>query len=240
MSDRITRGIHRTVIRIVLVSICGLIAAGCDGSSDGGGNDITSIPLPTDTLLNLACENVGINSETCVLEDRENPYTTVVIREFDENNPGAENKFALLDQIPQGRTGAKARFYLWATALARFPSGENQYYTAWALHELWNYNEDPIVRDQALKAYRSVLDNFFGSVTFFSSGDFGLFPSVDYSVLLNELTAAQVSCSPDYASLLPPEQTDPFYGRALLAQWGYTYDYDGECANGVVYVNEFP
>jgi len=240
MKDRTTKGIHQTVFRILLISIYGLVTVGCSGSSDSSGNDISSIPLPTDTLLNLACEDVGVNTETCVLNDKENPYRTVVVREFNENDPDAETKFDLAAGIPEGRTGAKARFYLWATALARFPSGENQYYTAQALHELWNYNEDPVIQEQALKAYRSVLDNFFGSVTFFPSSDFGLLPNVDYSILLNELTAAQVSCSPDYTNLLPLAETQPFYGRGLLAEWGYTYEYEGECQNGVVFVNEFP
>ena len=187
----------------------------------------------------LPCENAGIYTEGCVLNDKNNPYRNVAVREFDVNNPDAQTKFDLAEGIPAGRTGAKARFYLWATALALSPSGENQYFTAQALHELWNYNDDPVIQDQALRAYRSLLDNFFGSVTFFPSSDFGLLPNVDYSILLNELTAAQVSCSPDYNSLLPPEQSDPFYGRGLLAEWGYTYEYEGNCQNGLVFVNEF-
>lgn len=240
MKDFNSRDVRPAIVRWLVISFLGLVTVGCGGNGASSGTNITTITLPTDTLLNLACEDVGINIERCVLDDGENPYRNAATREFDVNDPDAETKFDLANEIPGGRTGAKARFYLWATALARFPSGENQYYTALALHELWNYNDDPIIQEQALRAYRSVLDNFFGSVTFFASGDFGLFPSVDYSVLLNELTAAQVSCSPDYTSLLPPEQTDPFFGRALLAEWGYTYEYEGNCSNGVVYVNEFP
>lgn len=201
-----------------------------------------NIVLPTDTLLNLFCEDVGITPQTCVLDDPENPYRTTATAEFDVANPDAENKFDLFLQIPPGPNGAKARFYLWATALARFPSGENQWYTALALHELWDAAEDPIVQIQALRAYKSTLDNFFGSVTFFNSEDFGLLPNVPYSVLLNELTAAQVTCSPieNYRKLIPITEQDPFFGRAVLADWGYTYEFEGNCENGVVYVNEFP
>ena len=81
---------------------------------------INTILLPTDVVLNLACENVGVHPETCVLEDPENPYVNVPISEFDVFNPDAPfNKLVLDADIPDGPTGAKARFYLWATALAR-------------------------------------------------------------------------------------------------------------------------
>lgn len=238
MRDFNLRETRSAIVRWLIISLLGLVTVGCGGNGASDGTNITSVTLPTDTLLNLPCEDAGINNEGCVLNDSENPYRNVAVREFDVNNENAETKFDLANEIPAGRTGAKARFYLWATALARRQSGENQYYTAQALHELWNYNDDPVMQEQALRAYRSVLDNFFSSVTFFPSGDFGLFPSVDYSILLNELTAAQVSCSPDYKSLLPPELSDPFYGRGLLAQWGYTYEYEGNCENGLVFVNE--
>ena len=149
-----------------------LVAGGCSSPSDKDGEVISGIVLPTDVVLNLACENVGVYPENCVLGDPENPFITTTIVEFDENNPLQDDKFDLLATIPEGPSGAKARFYLWATALARRPSGENQWYTAKALHELFDANSnvlstDELVREQALKAYRSVLDNFWGSVTFF-------------------------------------------------------------------------
>lgn len=241
----------------LLTALFGLIILAITGCSSSPGSDdgaVTGtvdletetvkgeIVLPTDTLLNLYCADVGLVPQTCVLDDPENPYLTTATREFDVNDPDAENKFDLFNQIPDGPNGAKSRFYLWATALARFPSGENQWYTALALHELWDAAEDPVVQIQALRAYKSTLDNFFGSVTFFNSEDFGLVPNVAYSVLLNELTAAQVTCSPieNFKKLVPITERDPFFGRAVLADWGYTYDFEGNCENGVVYVNEFP
>ena len=239
MRNHDPRGHEPVLTKMLSIALLGLALTACGGPSDSSGEVITAVQLPTDTLLDLPCENAGIYTEGCVLNDKNHPYRNVAVREFDVNNPDAQTKFDLAEGIPAGRTGAKARFYLWATALALSPSGENQYFTAQALHELWNYNDDPVIQDQALRAYRSLLDNFFGSVTFFPSSDFGLLPNVDYSILLNELTAAQVSCSPDYNSLLPPEQSDPFYGRGLLAEWGYTYEYEGNCQNGLVFVNEF-
>jgi hypothetical protein len=224
------------------ICLSALLLAGCSPGS--GGEDITSIELPTDTLLNLSCAEVGVFTETCVLSDSENPFRTTTIREFNVNDPDAETKFDLADDIPAGETGAKARFYLWATALARFPSGENQWYTARALHELWDAAGDPIVQEQALKAYRSVLDNFFGSVTFFECC-VGSDPNnpddpVAFPVPLNELTADNLyrSDSTGWARLVPG---DPLVTLALLGEWGYAYQpaTPPSFDNGIITVNEF-
>ncbi len=224
-----------------LLALLFLGTTGCESPGMDEGVVITSIVLPTDTLLNLACIEVGIFTETCIEQDRENPYVTATILEFNVNDPDAETKFALADQIPAGPTGAKARFYLWATALARRSSGENQWYTARALHELFNANDDPIIQAQALKAYRSVLDNYFGSVTFFEccgninpTGD-----PVPFSVPLNELVADDLyrTDATGYARLIPG---DPLLTQSQLAEWGFTYqpatppNFD----NGVVSVND--
>ena len=220
-----SRGFHSAVFKWPLILLLSLAAAGCGGGpGDNSGQAITSIPLPTDTLLNLACEDAGINMEQCILEDKENPYRFVQVREFDVNNADAETKFDLASELPAGRTGAKARFYLWATALARRQSGENQWYTARALHELFNYNEDPVIQDQALKAYRSVFDNFFGSATFFEccanvdpNGD-----PVPFSLPLNELTADDLyrTDATGFARLIPG---DPLLTLSEISDWGYSY-----------------
>jgi hypothetical protein len=210
-------------MRLPLIVLFGLIATGCGGNNSGGTN-ITSIPLPTDTLLNLPCENAGIWPDPCVADDPENPYRTAVIREFDVNNPDADTKFDLEAEIPEGRTGAKARFYLWATALARRGSGENQYYTARALHELYNFNDDPVIQEQALRAYRSVLDNFFGSATFFECCA-NLDPNgepVPFAQPLNELTADSLyrTEATGWQRLIPG---DPLLTLSVLSDWQYCY-----------------
>lgn len=222
-----------------------LVMTGCGGGGPDPdeGDDITTIVLPTDTILNLACRDVGINGEACVLNDPENPFRFAATPEFNVNDPDAITKFDLNADIPEGPTGAKARFYLWATALARFPSGENQFYTAQALHELWTAEGDPIVRDQALRAYRSQLDNFFGAVTFFVF--FEGAPAVSFA--LNEFTAARI---------VYPEQTtagglmldslvvgDETTRRSVISDWGFTYNPCTDlpdCTDGVVSVSVFP
>lgn len=234
--------------KMLLIGLAVLATASCNGERDAGdGAVINAIALPTDVVLNLACENVGIVGEDCVLGDPENPFVTTAIIEFNPNNPGAENKFALFNSIPAGPAGAKARFYFWATALARRPSGENQFYTALALHELFDANSnvlstDELVRAQALKAYRSVLDNFFGSVTVFTccpaaspTGE-----PVAFAIPLNELTADNLyrTDATGYRRLV---DGDPILVLELFVDWGYAYqpatppNFD----NGVITVGQF-
>lgn len=194
------------------------VLSGCEERDSGDGTVVNGLILPTDVVLNLFCEDVGIAGETCVLDDPENPFAIVATLEFDVNDPDGPTKFDLLAGIPAGPTGAKARFYLWATALARRQSGENQWYTARALHELFDANSNPvskdeIVRAQALKAYRSVLDNYFGSVTFF-----GAFPAS-----LNEQVARDLFNTDEtgFQRLVPLPLDDVI---ELFAEWGYRYD----------------
>ena len=156
-----------SVMRKLALLAAAVLLSGCSEQGASDGTLINEILLPTDTLLNLACADAGVGFETCVLGDPENPFAKVATPEFNVNDPDAATKFELANSIPAGPTGAQARFYLWATALARFPSGENQWYTARALHELFDANSDTLIQEQALKAYRSMLDNFWGSVTFF-------------------------------------------------------------------------
>ena len=224
-----------------------VFAASCSDreAADRDGVEVTNIVLPTDVVLNLNCANVGVHPETCVLDDPENPFVNTPIAEFDVNNPGAENKFDLFNALPPGPSGAKARFYFWATALARRPSGENQYYTALALHELFDANsnaisKDELVREQALKAYRSVLDNFFGSVTVFTCCP-GASPDgepVPFPVGLNELTADSIyrTDRTGFERLIPG---DPLLVLSELLDWGYTYRPAGppDFDNGLVFVN---
>jgi hypothetical protein len=232
----------------VLIGAVVLGVAGCESSErdEKDGELFNSILLPTDVVLNLACADVGVHPETCVLNDPENPFALVPITEYDVNNPDDEfNKFNLANSIPLGPNGAKARFYLWATALARFPSGENQYYAAKALHELFDANsnaisEDELVREQAKKAYRSVLDNFFGSVTVFTC--FACIPESNFPVPLNELVADHLyrTESTGWRRLVPG---DPVQVLELLLEWGYSYQPCTDlpnCTNGVVSVIEGP
>ncbi len=213
---KLIRHTHRLAVmkRLALLAI-GFGALGlsaCDQPDDSNAVVFEQIVLPTDLVLDLACAEAGVGFETCVLGDPENPFALVPTFEFNPNNPGGPSKFDLNNRIPAGPTGAKARFYLWATALARAPSGENQWYTAQALHELWDAAGDPLIRDQALKAYRSVLDNFYGSSTFFEFGP----------VTLNELTADNLFRF-ESTFWRPLIEGGNVAVLEVLFSWGYTY-----------------
>ncbi len=213
--------------RVVLLVFTAIAVSGCNERDSSDGVVINNILLPTDVVLNLFCPDVGINDEQCVLDDPENPFAVVAVPEPDQvpedenGDPLFDDKFALAAALPQGPTGAKARFYLWATALARRQTGENQWYTARALHELYDANsnlvfEDELIKEHARRAYRSVLDNFYGQATFFNV--FGeLIP-----VQLNEQTARDVVFATEtgFRSLVGT----PLEGLALLGEWGYTYN----------------
>ena len=82
--------------RGLLAVVLGLfVLSGCDERDSGDGEVINDIVLPTDVVLNLYCEDVGINEEKCVLDDPENPYALVATGEFDPNDPLSPRKFAL-------------------------------------------------------------------------------------------------------------------------------------------------
>ena len=242
------------ILKRLLLPLFALLVLGAEGcgSGDGGGDNITqqTLPVGTDYTLDLKCENEGIYTETCVLDDPRNPFKTINIVEFDMNDPEASNKFELADEIPGGPEGAKSRFYFWATALARRSSGENQFFTAVALHDLYTAGVNagfgsPNAQNQAIKAYRAVLDYYFGSVTFLNTCDF-LFPSppqpeLFYSIILSDSAGVNLVDPPGpitfrdcdgnvnavegLVTLFPDDNpvVSDFTAREALGEWGYSY-----------------
>ena len=184
-----------------------LLTAGC--SEVDGGKPQEEIKLPTDSVLNFACEDEGIYLETCVLDNPENPYAKVAVTE--------DNKFDLSDEAPS----AKSRYYLWATALAKGAGipGENQYYTALSLHEVFVESASPPTRDQAKKASRSVLDNYFLAPTFF--GPFT--PQEDFFAVAIKDLVGQNLYDPSAANLVS-FYADPVNALAEISEWGYIYN----------------
>jgi hypothetical protein len=210
--------------QMVMVCSLALLVSAC-GKDSGDGDVATALQIPTDVVLNLYCADIGIKDNQCVLDDPDNPYARVAV-----NN---DNKFDLVEGIPGN---PKAQFYLWATALARDSTGENQLFAARALYNLSNMSCSQFIQDHALRAYRSVFDNYFNAFTFFSTDDFATFPNVFYPFPVKNLAAAEIrlgvgtaaaSCD---ATLFPLmfDSTDvvrnDFLARVRMFEWGYLFD----------------
>jgi len=104
----------------------------------------------------------GIHPSDVTLDNPRNPFRRFAI--------GDDTKFELLGG---GNAGA---FYAWATLLANVPIGENQYYAAVTLRDIYQANEVPpeqleTVRTMAINAFQAVLDCFPDSVLFDVSGE---------------------------------------------------------------------
>ncbi len=232
--------------RLIFLGIVLLALSACGKESDDG-DVVDAITIPTDIILNLYCADIGINDETCVLDDPDNPYANipfVTADPSDDDDPGAEfnnAKFLLAGAVAGN---PKATFYVYATALARAPSGENQWYTARALHDLYSATVvaappgSDLIKTHAIRAYRSVLDNFFDSSTFFQADFVPAFDPVTglpvYPVLVRELTAEDlamtpVSCGPlgtaPCTPLFDPADAgnNQFFARETMGSWGYTW-----------------
>jgi len=173
---------------------------GCGDAASDNGQVVNTVELPTGPLTSLYCPDIGVGDENCVLYDPANPYARSAIN-------GA-NKFELADAVPSPLSA----FYLWATAHARDAQGENQFYTADSLHRIFVQEGSTLAQDQAIRAYRAVLDDFFGSVTFDANQN---------SFLLRNFVGDR---------LITPSGglTQLFADRAAAVQaldgWGYVYD----------------
>lgn len=142
----------------IKAGLLALVAAGC------------ALPAPTyeygqdldDVAFRVWTTETGIHPSRDVLDDPENPFA--------EGGVGAETKWDLLSGA-----SAPAAFYAWATVLAGQPNGEHQFYTATLLHEIYERALCPpeqvyFVREMAIGAYQSVLDNFPDDVTYDATG----------------------------------------------------------------------
>ena len=118
----------------------------------------------TGIQFELFNETEGIHPSEVTLDNPRNPFREFII--------GEDTKFEILDD-----GGNAAGFYAWATLLANVPIGENQYYTATKLRDIFLANEVPqqdqqIVRQMAIDGFQRVLDCFPDSVFFDVTGTF--------------------------------------------------------------------
>jgi len=213
-----------------------LLLSGC-GKDSSDGEVATIVALPTDDTIpfNLYCKDIGLVINSCVLDDPNNPYARSPLT--------TELKFELSADAPS----ETARFYLWATALAKGigAGGENQFYAAQALHRMWSASGSELTRTQALRAYQSYVDNFRGSSTFFEipleSEDFFPFSLDQFAgeMLYDPTNASNLSgtatplFSPDFA-------TNVARANQAIGEWGYLYSLGVAPISGTVTGNFFP
>ena len=232
---KILNYIEQHLNKLIAALIAGsmiLLSTGC--SEVDGGTVQNTVQLPTDSTLNFRCENEGIYLDRCVLDNPENPYVSVAITEPKDEEPDdpctdlydPTSKFTLSDDAPS----SKARYYLWATALARGVGlqGENQYFTAFYLQAVFAESGSPTTREQALKAYRSLLDNYFLGVTF---DKYEVVPppecvEVKVAAALKDRAGENLYAPTDPA--LVSLYAIPDSALEDISEWGYVYDTTNE------------
>lgn len=149
---------------VVRAGLSGLVACALTSVLTGCGDAPTYVVGQDLGALsfNLHTANMGIHPDTSVLQDPANPFATSAIAD--------ETKW-----IVTGEAGPVAAFYIWATTLARVPTGEAQYYAATALADIYaaRLAEAPLlpyVRLMAIQGFQSLLDHFPTSVSYQADG----------------------------------------------------------------------
>ena len=157
----------------LLFAVPALWLSGCfvDGGEYRFGEDLTSLEFQ------FFDEDEGVFPSNVTLLNPNNPFTQSSIR--------IETAFEIYFD-----TGGPAGFYAWATVLTGQPEGQWQWYTALSLvNVLETQNLSPgdqdRVRELAINAFQSVLDNFPDSETFDNTGEglFRLVPSSYFGII---------------------------------------------------------
>jgi hypothetical protein len=199
-----------TVCGLLILSLSLVAGVGCSRSS--GGTDKTKTRLDTSTRIgSLRCENEGLFGDTCVLDNPNNPFADSYFKNL-------EAYFKVAEDLPS----ALSAYYLWATALANEGAPELQFLVAQSLHALYTEGGDPLVREQAIKAYRSALDNFFDATFFFTADYLTGEPLV--GIAIKNLIAENLANSFErgFTPLVEPFEENLGQAQALVGLWGYS------------------
>jgi hypothetical protein len=227
MKNILKQRAHNTqanVLKAALLSVSFMLLSACGEVDSKDGQVLNFTTLPNDSVLTLFCPDAGIAAEPCILNDPDNPYANSPVTQLDEN--GDAFKWTLDAVAPSN----KARFYLWATAQAMNPRGENQYHVALALQGMYTESGSALAREQSLKAYRSVLDNYYDDVWFFKFPAPPVTPTLFlWPKQVRLLTVDNLWDDPNDTVDFPEAGFDPFFTSELemlqaLGEWGYTYE----------------
>jgi hypothetical protein len=208
------------LLLLALLSALVFLMTACGEVDSDDGDERNTVQLPTDDSipLDLYCADIGLHTETCILDDPANPYARTPM----DN----EGKFELDALAPS----ATAKFYLWGTALARGVGapGENQFFVAYSLHLMWASSNSELTRLQAIRAYRSYLDNYFDSVTFF---EIPVDSDIFFPQSLNLFTGQLLFDPTDITNTFNGPRLfniDPMVNSDMasveVGEWGYFYD----------------
>jgi len=159
----------------IKLSLIGLVlaaaACGDDGQYEFGFNT-------TGIEFELFDPTEGVHPSKVTLDNPRNP--------FRESGVSDQTKFAIL-----GDGGNAGAFYAWATILAEIPIGENQFFTAVKLRDLYESNEvaeedRDTVRRMAIDGFQALLDCFPESWLFDASGTISFrFATLAYGQILD-------------------------------------------------------
>jgi hypothetical protein len=140
------------------VSVSLLLAASC---GPGSGTPYDGIPTEGITF-HLYSTDMGIHPSQSVLDDPNNPFAHVAI---DDLNNGTPEKPARKWAFNPMTAPPVTCFYVWASTLARAPNGENQFYTAERLYDVYRFDlsspeDHEAVRVMAIRAFTAILTYF--------------------------------------------------------------------------------
>src|SRR5689334_309371 len=119
--------------------------------------------IATDNIqFHLFSTDMGIHPSQAVLDDPNNPFANVAV---DDLNNGTPDKPARKWAFNPMTAPPVTCFYVWASTLARAPNGENQFYTAERLYDVYRFNlsrpeDHDAVRGMAIRAFTAILDYF--------------------------------------------------------------------------------
>ncbi len=212
--------VQSRIWQLLLAALLSFSLVACGEVDDDDGDERSSVALPTDDTipLDLYCKDIGLFGEDCVLDDPANPYARSIVTE--------DTKFDLDADAPS----ATAKFYLWATALARGAGnpGENQFYVGLYLHQMWASSNSELTRLQALRAYRSYLDNYFDTILFFEIPvDSGDFVPQDVNTFVGQMLFDPTDVTNTFTSTRlfnPDPAVNRFEASIEIGEWGYFWD----------------
>jgi len=169
-------------MRYLTIGSLALFAASCGPASETRYDGVETKNI----AFHLYSPDMGIHPSQSVLDDPGNPFALVPADELNNGTPASPARKWAFNPLTAPPVTC---FYIWATTLAKAPSGENQFYTAERLYDVYRFNlaapaDLAAVRGMAMGAYKALLAYFPDAYNRTADGT----PDFDYaSVALQRL-----------------------------------------------------